>query len=95
MVHDRKEAVSKVIKAGIIGSTGYAGEELVRLLLGHKDVQIAWYGSQSYAGKKYQEVYRNMFQIVDARCIDEDLKRLGRGGCHIYSDTAGVSGIQT
>lgn len=87
MVHDRKEAVSKVIKAGIIGSTGYAGEELVRLLLGHKDVQIAWYGSQSYAGKKYQEVYRNMFQIVDARCIDEDLKRLSDEADVIFTAT--------
>ena len=35
-----------MIKAGIIGATGYAGGELVRLLLGHKEVEIAWYGSQ-------------------------------------------------
>lgn len=31
-----------MIKAGIIGATGYAGNELVRLLLGHKEVEIAW-----------------------------------------------------
>ena len=35
-----------MIKAGIIGATGYAGNEIVRLLLGHKDVEIAWYGSR-------------------------------------------------
>ena len=29
-----------MIKAGIIGATGYAGNEIVRLLLGHKDVEI-------------------------------------------------------
>ena len=29
-----------MIRAGIIGSTGYAGGELVRILLGHKDVEI-------------------------------------------------------
>ena len=29
-----------MIRAGIIGSTGYAGQELVRILLGHKDVEI-------------------------------------------------------
>ena len=29
-----------MIKAGIIGSTGYAGQEIVRILLGHKDVEI-------------------------------------------------------
>ena len=35
-----------MIKAGIIGATGYAGNEIVRLLLGHKDVEVAWYGSR-------------------------------------------------
>ena len=36
---------TKMIKAGIIGATGYAGNEIVRLLLGHKNVEVAWYGS--------------------------------------------------
>ena len=35
----------KMIKAGIIGATGYAGNELVRILMGHKEVEIKWYGS--------------------------------------------------
>ena len=38
--------VESMIKAGIIGATGYAGAELVRLLLGHKEVEIKWYGSR-------------------------------------------------
>ena len=37
-----------MIKAGNIGATGYAGNEIVRLLLGHKDVEIKWFGSRSY-----------------------------------------------
>ena len=44
---------TKMIKAGIIGATGYAGNEIVRLLLGHKNVEVAWYGSRSYIDKKY------------------------------------------
>ena len=32
-----------MIKAGIIGATGYAGAELVRILMNHKEVEIAWY----------------------------------------------------
>ena len=36
-----------MIKAGIIGATGYAGAELVRILMNHKEVEIAWYGSRS------------------------------------------------
>ena len=54
-----------MIKAGIIGATGYAGGELVRLLQGHKNVEIKWYGSRSYIDKKYYEVYQNMFEIVE------------------------------
>ena len=38
----RKRSVF-MIKAGIIGSTGYAGAELVRLLAGHPDVRVEWY----------------------------------------------------
>ena len=48
-----------MIKAVIIGATGYAGGELVRLLLNHKEVEIKWYGSRSYIDKKYYEVYQN------------------------------------
>ena len=54
-----------MIKAGIIGATGYAGGELVRLLLNHKEAEIAWYGSRSYVDQRYSSVYQNMFQIVD------------------------------
>ena len=36
-----------MIKVGIIGATGYAGAELVRLLLGHREAEIVWYGSRS------------------------------------------------
>lgn len=65
-----------MIKAGIIGATGYAGGELVRLLLGHKDVEIKWYGSRSYIDQKYSSVYQNMFQIVDASCMDDNMEKL-------------------
>lgn len=65
-----------MIRAGIIGATGYAGGELVRLLMGHKDVEIKWFGSRSYIDKKYYEVYQNMFQIVDAVCMDDNMEEL-------------------
>ena len=65
-----------MIKVGIIGATGYAGGELVRILMGHKQVEIKWYGSRSYIDKKYCDVYQNMFQIVDAVCMDDNMKAL-------------------
>lgn len=68
--------VIEVIKAGIIGATGYAGAELVRILMGHKEVEIKWYGSRSYIDKKYASVYQNMFQIVDEVCMDDNMEEL-------------------
>lgn len=65
-----------MIKAGIIGATGYAGGELVRILMNHKDVEIKWYGSRSYIDKKYYQVYRNMFEIVEDICKDDNLAEL-------------------
>lgn len=65
-----------MIRVGIIGSTGYAGSELVRLLLQRSDVKIVWYGSHSYIGKKYADVYRNFFQLVDVECLDDNLEAL-------------------
>ena len=65
-----------MIKVGIIGATGYAGGELVRILMGHKDAEIKWYGSKSYVDQKYADVYRNMFQIVDAKCMDDNMEEL-------------------
>lgn len=65
-----------MVKVGIIGATGYAGNELVRLLMGHKDVGIKWYGSRSYIDKKYAEVYQNMFEIVEDNCLDDNMEEL-------------------
>ena len=65
-----------MIKVGIIGAPGYAGSELVRILLGHKDVEIKWYGSRSYIDKKYASIYQNFFQLVDANCMDDNMEVL-------------------
>ena len=65
-----------MIKAGIIGATGYAGAELVRILMNHKDVEIKWYGSRSYIDQKYADVYRNFFEIVDAACMNDNMEEL-------------------
>ena len=65
-----------MVKAGIIGSTGYAGGELARLLLQRDDIEIKWYGSRSYIGQSYASLYQNMFRIVDADCMDDNMKEL-------------------
>ena len=54
-----------MIKAGIIGATGYAGLELLRLLLRHPSVEIAALSSKSYEGKKISDIYPNLYGIED------------------------------
>ena len=65
-----------MIKVGIIGATGYAGGELVRILMRHKEAEIIWYGSKSYIDKKYSNVFKNMFKIVEDTCLDDNLQEL-------------------
>ena len=65
-----------MIKAGIIGATGYAGAEIVRILLNHPEVSIEWYGSRSYIDKKYADVYCNMFKLVENICADDNIEAL-------------------
>ena len=79
--------MERMIKAGIIGATGYAGGELVRILTGHRDVEIKWYGSRSYIDQKYAAVYQNMFQIVEDVCKDDNLKELAKQVDVIFTAT--------
>lgn len=61
------------MKVGIIGATGYAGAEIVRLLSFHPEAQIEWYGSRSYVDRKFSDVFGNMFQIVNDICRQENI----------------------
>ena len=76
-----------MIKAGIIGATGYAGAEIVRLLMGHPGAEIKWYGSRSYIDQRYADIYRNMFQIVEDVCKDDNLDKLAEEVDVIFTAT--------
>ncbi len=64
-----------MINVGIIGATGYAGSELVRIISAHPDAQIKTLTSQSYAGKKYSEVYES-YRHKDYICDEEDIEKM-------------------
>lgn len=76
-----------MIRVGIIGATGYAGGELVRLLLGHREAKIVWYGSRSYVDQKYADIYQNMFQLVDAACLDDNMESMAEQVDVIFTAT--------
>ena len=62
-----------MIKAAILGATGYAGCELVRLLLSHKDVELVYLASHSYEGRKFSEVYPMYQGHCDLTLMSDDL----------------------
>ena len=76
-----------MIKVGIIGATGYAGAELVRLLLAHEEAEIIWYGSKSYIDQNYADIYRNMFRLVPDLCKGDDLNALAEEADVIFTAT--------
>lgn len=76
-----------MIRVGIIGSTGYAGQELVRILLSHPEAEIVWYGSRSYIDEKYSDVFGNMFQLVEDICRGEDIDALAEQVDVIFTAT--------
>ena len=77
-----------MIKAGIIGATGYAGAELARLLLQRNDVEIVWYGSRSYVGEDFASIYRNVSHVLkDEPCRDDDMARLADMADVIFTAT--------
>ena len=68
-----------MIKAGILGATGYAGQELIRLLYGHPEVKIVKTISESYADNKYSYVYRNFTGISQDICSSLDYETIADG----------------
>lgn len=52
---------------GIIGASGYGGVQLVRLLLEHPKVEIAYLGGDSSAGKQYGSLYPHLAHCVELK----------------------------
>lgn len=67
-----------MIKAAVLGATGYAGIELVRLLTHHGGVSIEVLGSQSFAGQKISDVYQNFNHVLEKECEELDLEHVSQ-----------------
>lgn len=60
-----------VIKAGIIGGAGYTGGEMLRILVNHPEVEIAFVNSSSNAGNLISDVHTDLFGDTDLRFTDQ------------------------
>lgn len=76
-----------MVNVGIIGATGYAGAELVRLLLGHSEVKIKYLASKSYAGQDFTDIYRNMFRIISEPLVSDDIESMSKDVDVIFTAT--------
>jgi N-acetyl-gamma-glutamyl-phosphate reductase len=67
-----------MIRVGIIGATGYAGEQLAWILHKHPMVSIEFYGSHNYTNIQFADIYNNFYSFIEERCIgtEEAEKRL-------------------
>ena len=54
-----------MIKVGIVGATGYAGVELIRLLLAHPEVEITRLTSRTEAGVRVDRLFPNLHGTID------------------------------
>ena len=54
-----------MIRAAIVGGTGYTGVELVRLLLRHPDVELALITSRAEEGRRIDTLFPNLVGFTD------------------------------
>lgn len=65
-----------MIKVAVLGATGYAGIELVRILSNHPEVKLEILGSHSFDGQPISDVYANFAHVLDMDCEEFDLEKV-------------------
>jgi len=63
-------------RVAVVGATGYAGAELVRILSGHPEVELTLITSRQYAGMRFDTIYPHMTGMVDLVCEAFSSERL-------------------
>ena len=78
-----------MVNVGIVAPTGYGGREIVRLLAGHPEVEIAVLASNSAAGRALSDVVPGLRGVVDTVCVQPDPELLGDCDLVFFSMPAG------
>jgi N-acetyl-gamma-glutamyl-phosphate reductase len=74
----------KKISAAVVGGSGYAGGEMIRILLNHPDVELAYVHSRTHAGEPLHQVHSDLLgdttqTFTDALAWDVDVAFLCMG----------------
>ncbi len=67
-----------MIKVGVVGATGYAGAEIVKLIAGHPDAELTAVTSRSYQDTAMGDIFPSMRNIINIKCEKMDIESLCR-----------------
>src|SRR3954454_22044005 len=59
-------------RASVLGASGYAGGELLRLLAGHPNIDVAWVSAGSNAGRALGELHPQLVSLADRPLLAPD-----------------------
>jgi N-acetyl-gamma-glutamyl-phosphate reductase len=82
-------------RVGIIGSTGYTGVELLRLLLRHPEVEVTALTSQKYAGIDIGEVFPSLLKHLSLKCEELSLDRILEKADFIFTAVPHKTAMET
>ncbi len=71
-------------RVAVVGATGYAGAELVRILAGHPETEITVLTSRQYAGVRFDQVYPAMAGRVDIICQEYSTDQICENADLVY-----------
>lgn len=72
-------------RVAVVGATGYAGAELVRLLSGHPHVTLTVVTSRNYIGEAFDRIYPSMAGVVNLSCEEYDINRVSEKADVIFT----------
>lgn len=82
---------NQIIKAGIIGGTGYTGVELIRLLLNHPNVKIHCVTSRADSGAPISTVYPHLTDFIDLKFSEPVIDNLSDCDVVFFATPHGIA----
>lgn len=74
-----------MLKAAVVGATGYAGIELIRLLLRHPEVVITTLSSRQYSNENIAHIFPSLINHIDKQCEELDLDALAQDADVVFT----------
>jgi len=73
------------LKVSIIGSTGYTGKELIKILLNHKEVKLVHLTSTTYVGENINKIFPEFLNKLDKKLIKLDLELISQDSDLVFT----------